>query len=534
MRGNWRKRLCYVIALTVLLLPITQRWPEGTAHPAYADGITSSTDLPEDKVTEAPTATPVPTEAPTEAPTVTPVPTEAPTEALTATPVPTEAPTEAPTVTPVLTEAPTEAPTVTPEPEPTGERRSGYALLQGGVMLWANRQRTEELGRTSGAVFVWVPDTAVSAKTYKVMFDTAETKQSGSCHTAYVRAKDVDWLFESESRKVITRLEKQDVRRAGGALIPVISVVYSITPAPAATPTVTPVLTAEVTAAPTETPAPTAEVTAAPTETPAPTAEVTAAPTEMPAPTAEVTAAPTETPAPTKKVTASPTKKPVKPAATAAPSPAPSAAGREDSDRLTTETDLTTATPVSTPVRIPVQEPVTGTDLVTPAPQMTVVPATPVPPAETPAVQLTAAPVPMLTAVPPLVTAAPQQNTATDTDLPGDSQDVTTGTDLAPEQPKLSAAEMKALLDVTHPDRQLTLRITCTNIYYTVGSRMSLWADVTGYDGLEYQVIWEVDRGDGWVNAGMDGLPGFTFIITEENCRWNWRAGVSVTSTETE
>jgi len=87
------------------------------------------TEAPTEEITEAPTEAPTEeiTEAPTEAPTeeITEAPTEAPTEEITKAPTeaPTEEITEAPTEAPTgeVTELPSESPTVEPTPEPWDE-----------------------------------------------------------------------------------------------------------------------------------------------------------------------------------------------------------------------------------------------------------------------------------------------------------------------------------------------------------------------------------------------------------------------------
>ncbi|MBQ8556022.1 MAG: hypothetical protein IJ438_09155 [Clostridia bacterium] len=204
---------------------------------------------------------------------------------------------------------------------------------------------------------------------------------------------------------------------------------------------------------------------------------------------------------------------PATPQVTATPTPAPSTTSVP-----TQEPDLTTGTDLVTPA--PTREPdlTTSTDLATAAPT-----ATPA---------LTAIPTVEPTLVPPMIIATPVPDITTGTDLPGD---VATGTDLpgnlttGTDLPALTAAEMKAILDQTHPDRVLTISTTCSMADYRVGSMLTMWAEITGYDGLDYQVIWEVNRGDGWCNAGADGQMSLSFTITEENQYWNWRAGVKLT-----
>lgn len=95
---------------------------------------------------------------------------------------------------------------------------------------------------------------------------------------------------------------------------------------------------------------------------------------------------------------------------------------------------------------------------------------------------------------------------------------------------------MRLALDETHPDRQVTLWVTCSEPGYPNGSRMTLFANVSGYDGLAYVIVWEVDKrdGNGYVNAGLDGMMSVSFIIDSENARWLWRVGVSMPYMEKE
>lgn len=98
---------------------------------------------------------------------------------------------------------------------------------------------------------------------------------------------------------------------------------------------------------------------------------------------------------------------------------------------------------------------------------------------------------------------------------------------------EMSDEDMRAGLDKTHPDRQIYICSECNDDTFAVGSIVTLEAIIIGYDGLDYSIIWEVDCGDGWQNAGADGLDIISVEITEENLEWNWRVGISMPYAET-
>ncbi len=213
-------------------------------------------------------------------------------------------------------------------------------------------------------------------------------------------------------------------------------------------------------------------------ETPEPT------PTEAPA-----TEKPTEAPA-TKKPTAAPaTEKPAEAPATKKPTAAPA---------TEKPAEAPTASPTAAPEPTPEDD---ATDL---APVRTAVPA------------------PQATLVPPMPT---QDGIATPCDL-------ATGTDLAAAQEDIGITDeqMRSMLDEYFPDRKLLIRYECAQEPVGVGSEVTLHAEVLGYDGLTYRVIWEVDRQDGagWVSvAGPDDMKRI-FTVTEENICWQWRIGVKM------
>lgn len=405
-------------------------------------------------------------------------------------------------ITPVpsasVTSAPTPEPTAAPTEAPRTGKRSGYALIQSGAKVWTSRKRTSSVGTVTANSYVWIPNTSVASLTYKIRFDTELSTALDECHTYYVLSEDVRWLSDAECAELEKKLEKQDVRDVGGTLIPVISFDYRkppATPKPTATPKATP--------SPTAAPTPTAE----PSDTPAPATE---------APTKSPTRKPTATPAPTAAPTATPAPETATDTDLSTPTPRPTA-----TPGIATDTDLSTPTPKPTAT----PSIATDTDLSTPTPTPTATPGI-----ATDTDLSTPAPTP---------TATPGIATDTDLSAPTPTPGIATDTDLVAPSPApelLTTEEMRSVLDQTNPQRQVTIWVTCTDPYFNNGSRMTLWANISGYEGLAYTVVWEVDRGDGlgYVNAGADGLPSLSFIIDDDNVSWRWRAGVSIPYMEKE
>ncbi len=347
-------------------------------------------------------------------------------------------------------------------------KRSGYAVIRSGAKVFTSRKRTSTYGTVTAESYVYIPSTSVNSLTYKIRFDTELSAALSECHTYYVLSEDVRWLSESDGKALARQLEKKGVREVGGVQIPVIAFEYRKAPA-----TPKPTATPKGTATPQPTPAPQATVNPAPLLTPT-------------APPQQVTAAPTPTATPGRVPIITPSPKPTK---------APDVA---------TQTDMLPVQSTARPVHTATPEPVsTSAPVLTPVPEVSRV---------------------------PIITPSPTPGVATDTDLVPPTvtpeSGIATDTDLTP--PLLTEEEMRAVLDVSHPERQVSLWTTCSEPGYPNGSRMTLYANVSGYDGLDYTLVWEVDRNDGrgYVNAGMDGRMSVSFVINDENLRWMWRAGV--------
>ena len=66
---------------------------------------------------------------------------------------------------------------------------------------------------------------------------------------------------------------------------------------------------------------------------------------------------------------------------------------------------------------------------------------------------------------------------------------------------------------------------------YYYGDEITFRANVTGCEGVSYQINWEYNDNDmkdeiEWEYAGSGDT--FTFVITEENAEWQWRAAVVI------
>lgn len=65
----------------------------------------------------------------------------------------------------------------------------------------------------------------------------------------------------------------------------------------------------------------------------------------------------------------------------------------------------------------------------------------------------------------------------------------------------------------------------------TVGEVITLIASVNGYEGLDYEVVWQYDDGSGWQVAQRGGQT-MSFTLNEENYHWQWRLEIVVQTAE--
>ena len=83
-------------------------------------------------------------------------------------------------------------------------------------------------------------------------------------------------------------------------------------------------------------------------------------------------------------------------------------------------------------------------------------------------------------------------------------------------------------LDETHPNRSIQIVADWGDCPIALGVEVTLIAHISGYDGLEPQIFWQVNRGGEWETVDESGSPRYAFTLNEENSQWQWRAGVNV------
>ena len=57
----------------------------------------------------------------------------------------------------------------------------------------------------------------------------------------------------------------------------------------------------------------------------------------------------------------------------------------------------------------------------------------------------------------------------------------------------------------------------------------TLYAVLHGYDGLIYELQWQVQRGGEWIDIEYETDDTYEFTLTEENCDDTWRIEVTIT-----
>ena len=83
-------------------------------------------------------------------------------------------------------------------------------------------------------------------------------------------------------------------------------------------------------------------------------------------------------------------------------------------------------------------------------------------------------------------------------------------------------------IDQTNPDRQVSIDVSWGEGKLVFGDTVTMSMQLSGYEGLEYSVFWQCDKGAGFETvAELDGAESFDLIVDEENAGWIWRAGVN-------
>ena len=185
-----------------------------------------------------------------------------------------------------------------------------------------------------------------------------------------------------------------------------------------------------------------------------------------------------------------------------------------------------TQTPDEPATPAPTEEP-TGTEAPTPESTETAEPAETAEPDETkePDAEETPAPTESPEATDtPVPTETP---TATSTPVPTETP-TATSTPVPTESPVPTETPAPAV------PRSVGISVASDTDPLQIGSRITLTAELSGYDGLDYVCCWQAAaaRSDGsivgeWRNV-QNGGQTFTYVLTEENLLTAWRVCVSV------
>ena len=173
-----------------------------------------------------------------------------------------------------------------------------------------------------------------------------------------------------------------------------------------------------------------------------------------------------------------------------------------------------TQTPDEPATPAPTEEP-TGTEAPTPESTETAEPAETAEPDETKEPDAEETPAP---------TESPE---ATDTPVPTETP-TATSTPVPTESPVPTETPAPAV------PRSVGISVASDTDPLQIGSRITLTAELSGYDGLDYVCCWQAAaaRSDGsivgeWRNV-QNGGQTFTYVLTEENLLTAWRVCVSV------
>ena len=106
------------------------------------------------------------------------------------------------------------------------------------------------------------------------------------------------------------------------------------------------------------------------------------------------------------------------------------------------------------------------------------------------------------------------------------------GEEVAPMPEAKPGAEALAAwaeqVDQRYPDRRIETTVDWGGQPIALGMEVTLTARLSGYEGLETEVFWQVDRGQGWERGEGAQGPIHRFTLDRENSQWQWRAGVAI------
>ena len=226
-------------------------------------------------------------------------------------------------------------------------------------------------------------------------------------------------------------------------------------------------------------------------------------------------AAPVETPAPVQEASAAPVAPEAAPEATAKATPE---ATVEATPEATVE-----ATPEAT-VEATVEATPEATVEATPE---ATVEATPEATVEaTPEATVEATPEATVEATPEATTEA----SAEPTEVPSDAEQTPVPSfEPAATQLPEDAQIVVTIEDALNPSRYIEIYAAFEGDFLNIGDNVTLYAVLHGYDGLIYELQWQVQRGGEWIDIEYETDDAYEFTLTEENCDDTWRVEVTIT-----
>ena len=83
--------------------------------------------------------------------------------------------------------------------------------------------------------------------------------------------------------------------------------------------------------------------------------------------------------------------------------------------------------------------------------------------------------------------------------------------------------------DALNPSRYIEIYAAFEGDFLNIGDNVTLYAVLHGYDGLIYELQWQVQRGGEWIDIEYETDDTYEFTLTEENCDDTWRIEVTIT-----
>ena len=242
-------------------------------------------------------------------------------------------------------------------------------------------------------------------------------------------------------------------------------------------------------------------------------------------------AAPVETPAPVQEASAAPVAPEAAPEATAKATPEATVEAAPEATVEATPEATVEATPEAT-VEATVEATPEATVEATPE---ATVEATPEATVEaTPEATVEATPEATVEATPEAtVEATPEATTeasAEPTEVPSDAEQTPVPSfEPAATQLPEDAQIVVTIEDALNPSRYIEIYAAFEGDFLNIGDNVTLYAVLHGYDGLIYELQWQVQRGGEWIDIEYETDDTYEFTLTEENCDDTWRIEVTIT-----